>query len=325
MSCSPSMAFTPFSISSRRMGKVSVPRPLRRGDCIGIIAPAGPVRDRDLVEKGVAILREMGFEVRLPANLWPGSGYLADTDSNRALEVHNMWSDPELSALLALRGGFGCLRLLNLLDPVEIRRNKKFLIGFSDLTIIHTALYLASKIISLHGPVLTTLSSSSRESLERFYASLTGNWNSPIRSRQVEVLRSGDTVQGRLAGGNLSSLTSVLSTPLDQDFTGSILFLEDVGEPLYRLDRMLTQLAHGNRLNQPAGIILGDFSMTPHMDPLERIRFHEEIWERVLELTAGTGIPVWGNFPVGHGADNLTLPHGAEALMDSSKAMLSFF
>ncbi|MCF8056554.1 MAG: LD-carboxypeptidase [Desulfocapsa sp.] len=305
------------------MKSASFPQPLSRGDCVGIIAPAGQIRDTDLLERGVLILKDMGFEVRLPRNLWPGTGYLADSDSNRALEFHRMWADPEIPALLALRGGFGCLRLLDFIDSAEIQKNQKILIGFSDITIIHGALYQANKTISLHGPVLSTLSTCNRESLERFYASLTGKWDASIRSRQVEVLRGGNPVQGRLAGGNLSSLISVISTPLDQDWSNTILFLEDVGEPLYRLDRMLTQLAHCGKLKQPAGIILGDFSLTAEQDPIEKIRFHEEIWQRVLELTAAT-VPIWGNFPVGHGPANLTLPHGAAAVMDSSKALLSF-
>lgn len=117
---------------------------------------------------------------------------------------------------------------------------------------------------------------------------------------------------------------SLLATPLEQDWTRAILFLEDVGEPLYRIDRMLTQLGHCGKLGQAVGIILGDFSLTRHQDRLERLRFHEQIWTRVLELTQSTGIPVWGNFPVGHGPENLTLPHGAVAIMDSGRATLSF-
>ncbi len=274
------------------MRKISFPPQLRRGDRIGIVAPAGQLRNMEPLEQGGSILREMGFEVSLPRNLWPGTGYLADTDSNRALEFHKMWADPEIAALLALRGGFGCLRLLDFLDRVELEKNKKLLIGFSDITILHSALYRDSKIISLHGPMLTTLSSCNRESIERFHACLTGKWDAPIKCHQVEVLRGGDPVQGRLAGGNLSSLVSLLSTPLDVDWKNTILFLEDVGEPLYRLDRMLTQLFHCGKLDQPAGIILGDFSLTTDQDPLEKIRF--------------------------------PLPPGADTVMDSSKTLLSF-
>lgn len=266
----------------------------------------------------------MGFELRVPRNLWPGTGYLADTDRNRALEFHKMWADPEISTLLALRGGFGCLRLLPFLDPVEIKKEQKLLIGFSDITVLHGALHKTNDLISLHGPVLTSLSSISPDSLQRFYASLTGKWDKPIEKGKIEVLRGGSPVHGRLIGGNLSSLISVLATDTDMDWSGTILFLEDVGEPLYRLDRMFTQLWHSGKIEQPAGIILGDFSMNSEQDSLEKIRFHEEIWKRVLELTESAGMPVWGNFPIGHGKDNMTLPHGADARMDSNNVKLSF-
>ncbi|MBU1138291.1 MAG: LD-carboxypeptidase [Proteobacteria bacterium] len=305
---------------------ISPPPPsLQPGDCIGIIAPGGQLRDLSPLEQGVSILQEMGFEIRLPRQLWPGTGYLADTDSNRALEFHRMWADPEISAVFALRGGFGCLRLLNLLDRNQLRQHQKMLIGFSDITILHQALFQATKMVSLHGPMLTTLSSSSRESVERLYACLRGKWKIPVHNSKIEVLRGGDPARGTLLGGNLSSLMSLLATPLEQDWTDAILFLEDVGEPLYRIDRMLTQLAHCGKFNQARGIILGDFSLTRDQDRLERLRFHEQIWMRVLELTEPTGIPVWGDFPVGHGPDNLTLPHGAEAAMDSGQRILSFF
>ncbi|MEA3469030.1 MAG: LD-carboxypeptidase [Thermodesulfobacteriota bacterium] len=302
------------------------PPVLQTGDCIGIIAPGGQLRDLSPLEQGVAILKEMGFEVRLPRQLWPGTGYLADNDANRALEFHRMWCDPEISAVMALRGGFGCLRLLPFLDRDEIfrQKEKKLLIGFSDITILHQALFQINNMISLHGPMLTTLSTSSRESIERLYASLTGKWNVPVQDKKIEVLRGGDPVSGTLTGGNLSSLVSLLGTPYDQDWNNSILFLEDTGEPLYRLDRMLTQLAQCGKLSQPRGIILGDFSLSPDQDRLQFIRFHEEFWTRMLELTESTQIPLWGNFPTGHGADNLPLPHGATAVMDSRHALLSF-
>ncbi len=301
-----------------------IPGPLKPGDCIGIIAPAGQIFETDRLEQGIVILKEMGFEVKLPRQLWPGTGYLADTDKNRALEFHKMWADDEVSALLALRGGFGCLRLLPFLDMEELKKHQKMLIGFSDLTILHTILKQNLDLISFHGPMLTTLSSCSRESLERFHACISGRWNKPIHSKSIEILRGGETVKGPLVGGNLSSLISILSTPFQPDLTDSILFLEDVGEPLYRLDRMFSQLAQARLLQAPAAILLGDFSPSKEMDSLESIRFHEEIWTRVLELTESVDIPVWGSFPVGHGGNNFTLAHGSTTIADSHKASLSF-
>ncbi len=306
------------------MNNSRIPLSLEQGDCIGIIAPAGQIQDSKQLKQGISILQEMGFEVRLPGNLWPGTGYLADTDANRALEFHRMWADPEVSALLALRGGFGTLRMLPFLNPVDIKKEKKFLIGFSDITILHSALYKTNDLITLHGPMLTGLSSLSPDSLRHFYASITGNWDKPLLDKNIEVLRDGPPVQGKLIGGNLSSLISILATNIDQDWSQTILFLEDVGEPLYRIDRMFTQLWHSGKINQPAGIILGDFSINQDLDSLEKIRFHEEIWKRVLELTESAGMPVWGNFPIGHGACNLTMPHGADAMMDSNTVRLSF-
>ncbi len=308
----------------KKTGNSIYPKSLQPGDCIGLVAPAGQLRDQKSLESGVAILTEMGFEVRFPRSLWPGSGYLADTDSNRALEFHKMWINPEISALLALRGGFGSLRLLPFLDPVEIKKENKLFIGFSDITILHSALLQTNNLITLHGPVLTSLASLCRDSLQNFYACVTGNWNKTITYPQTEVLRDGDTVNGRLIGGNLSSLVSLLGTGADQDWRGKIVFLEDVGEPLYRLDRMLTQLWHCGKLNQPAGIILGDFSLHADQDSLEKIRFHEEIWNRILELTEVSALPVWGNFPIGHGAENICLPHGSHASMDSGRITLLF-
>jgi muramoyltetrapeptide carboxypeptidase len=318
------MACTLFLTNSKQMNTNHVPQALQVGDCIGIIAPAGQIQDTTNLDRGICILKEMGFEVRIPRNLWPGTGYLADTDSNRALEFHKMWADPDISAILALRGGFGSLRLLPFLDPDEIKKNNKLLIGFSDITVLHSALFKTTQNISFHGPVLTSLSSMNHNSLAQFHACLSGKWNKPIREAQVEILRGGDSVKGKLIGGNLSSLISIIGTNADQDWTDCILFLEDLGEPLYRIDRMLTQLWHSGKLNQPAAIILGDFSLNKDQDSLEKIRFHEEIWKRVLELTLPSDIVVWGNFPIGHGVDNLTLPHGADAEIDSSRVILSF-
>lgn len=306
------------------MNKTRFPLSLQPGDCIGIIAPAGQIHDQIALTRGISIIKDMGFEVKLPRNLWPGTGYLADSDPNRAREFHRMWADPEISALLAVRGGYGCLRLLPFLDPLEIKKDRKLLIGFSDITVLHGALYQTNELISLHGPTLTSLSTTSTEGLQRLYSCLSGSWDCPLQDRSVEVLRDGAPVQGRLIGGNLSSLMSLLATEIDLDWSGVILFLEDVGEPLYRIDRMLSQLWHCGKINQPGGIILGDFSLNREQDSLDKIRFHEAIWNRVLDLTASSAMPIWGNFPIGHGRDNLSLPHGADALMDSGTVKLSF-
>lgn len=301
------------------------PRPLRKGDCIGIFAPAGQIQDTDSLEKGLAILHDMGFQVKFPRNLWPGKGYLADSDTNRAKEFHTMWADESVDALLALRGGFGCLRLLPLLDLELLKKKNKPLLGFSDLTLLHALLAEQCGLVSFHSPMLTNLAACTPETLAQFHASLSGKWEGLRSISSVEILRGGDTVQGPLKGGNLSSLVSLLGTPYQPNLDGAILFLEDVGEPLYKLDKMLTQLHHCSLLHQPACILLGDFSLRPEMDRLESIRFHEAIWTRILELTSTSQVPVWGNMPFGHRAHNLTLPHGSLTKADSCQGSLTFF
>ncbi|MBC8208111.1 MAG: LD-carboxypeptidase [Desulfobulbaceae bacterium] len=302
-----------------------LPAPLKRGDVIGIIAPAGQIANTHEFETGLSILNEMGYEPRFPRNLWPGTGYLADNDSARSNELQRMWLDDEVAAVMTLRGGYGCLRLAPQLN-FDLRGKKaKFLIGFSDITILHTLLFQQTGMISLHGPVLTTLCHSSLPALERFFACLAGQFRKPIEAPgNLEILRGGDDVCGDLIGGNLSSMVSLLGTPFVPEWQGKILFLEEVGEPLYRIDRMLMQLSLAGVFNQVHGIILGDFMGDTVQDTLERMRFHEQAWGRIVELTAQSSIPIWANFPIGHMADNLTLPHGAKATMDSYRATLSF-
>lgn len=300
------------------------PPPLKAGDLIGIIAPAGQLRDQNEFNTGIRLLTEMGFEPRFPRELWPGTGYLADTDACRAEELNRMWADDEISALLAMRGGYGCLRMAGMIDLNQVRKKPKMLIGFSDITVLHNLFSQQTSIISLHGPTLCSLPKSSKDTLERFHQCLTGNWRVPLQLKGVEILRGDKEARGRLIGGNLSTLLTLLSTPFEPEFKGRILFLEDVGEPLYRIDRMLTQLWLAGKLQKIAGIILGDFSYGNDMETNERIRLHETIWNRVLQLTTDTQIPVWGGFPVGHGPDNMTLPHGTESVMDSRNRNLYF-
>ena len=301
-----------------------LPPGLARGDVLGIVAPAGQVADRERFARGVAILSEMGFEPRFPRELWPGPGYLADSDHNRARELHEMFADTEVKAVMAARGGYGCLRLLEHVDHVVLEQHPKPLVGFSDITALLNHANRQASLLCFHGPVVTSLGDCTNEALERFYTCLTGNWRSSIAPKKLEVLRGEGQVTGTLAGGNLATLVSLLATPFDYDWRDSIVILEDIGEPLYRLDRLLTQLALSGRLGQASGIILGDFTFDSGQDFLDKVRYTEYVWRRVLELTAASGCPVWGNFPAGHCADNLTLPIGARAVMDSSQGRLHF-
>jgi muramoyltetrapeptide carboxypeptidase len=214
---------------------------------------------------------------------------------------------------MAVRGGYGCLRILDRIDLQQVRQTPKLLIGFSDITILHTFLQQETGLISLHGPVLTSLANSSEPALERFHQCLLGNWTDTITGK-FEVLRSGRPCRGILTGGNLSSIVSLLGTQFAPLWKDKIVFLEDTNEPFYRLDRMMTQLFHAGMFKNIHGLILGDFSIA---DP-------QDVRKRALELTAQIGIPVWGFFPTGHCSDNLTLPIGAQAIMESDTLTLQF-
>jgi muramoyltetrapeptide carboxypeptidase len=305
------------------MTDLHIPPPLAPGDTIGIVAPSGQLQDRQKFEAGVRTLREMGFQVRFPPSLWPGCGYLADTDKKRADEFNRTWADPEIHAVMAVRGGYGCLRILNRIDLAMVRQSPKYLVGFSDLTILHAFLQQEAGIIGLHGPVLTSLAGSDSSTLERFQQCLLGHWSDPI-TWKMRILRGGKPRRGILAGGNLSSIVTLLGTPFAPLWKDKIVFLEDTNEPLYRIDRMLTHLFYAGKFKDIAGLILGDFSISDSQPPNEKIRQHESVWLRALELTAQSGIPVWGGFPTGHGSDNLTLPIGAAAIMESDTSTLKF-
>ena len=290
-----------------------LPPRLRRGDTIGLVCPAGPVREVARLQAGIRLIVDQGFAVKLSGPVEPREGYLADTDEQRAAHLHRLWADEEVRAILAVRGGYGCLRLAGLLDWELLARTPKWLIGFSDVTLLLNTLFHRCGLVSVHGPVATSLARSDEQSLVSLFTLLTGTLEERIRPRGLEVLRGG-TGRGPLVGGNLTTLVHLLGTPWDHSWDGCILLLEDTNEPLYRLDRMLTQLALAGRFERLGGLILGDFDLAG-TDSLAGLRLREAVWARVLELV-GPGFPVWADFPAGHRTANLALPIGMEAVLE---------
>ena len=297
-----------------------MPPRLKRGDTIGLLCPAGPVRDVQLVQAGIRLLNDLGFAVKIQGSAKPKEGYLAESDARRADNLHALWSDEEVKAVLAIRGGYGCLRLIDRLDFELFRRHPKFLIGFSDVTVLLNGLLQQAGLVTLHGPVATSLARSDEQSIASFFSLLTGDFSQTIKPKGLEILRSGGTGRGRLIGGNLTTLVHLLGTPWDRNWDDCILLLEDTNEAMYRLDRMLTQLALAGRLERLAGLLLGTFD-SAGSSSLTTLRLQEGVWARVMELV-GPGFPVWAHFPVGHQERNLTLPIGMEAVMESGTGTL---
>jgi muramoyltetrapeptide carboxypeptidase len=291
-----------------------LPLRLERGDTIAIVAPAGPILKEEEFIAGVKLLREAGFEVKFSREIMRKDGYLAGSDHERAEELHQLWADPEVKALLAARGGYGSLRMLPLLDMKLIRRHPKLFIGFSDITVLHAGIHKETGLVTFHGPMLTTLAKNDRASLAIFFETLTGRHAGSCKPAGIEILKEGRAC-GRMVGGNLASLVHLVGTPYELDWQGTVLFLEDVCEAPYRLDRMLTHLQVAGRLHGLAGLILGSF---------EGCGSPEVIWKRALELVADEPYPVWANFPAGHGQQNLILPLGQEVEMDSQAGRLGF-
>lgn len=301
-----------------------IPPSLEKGDTIAVIAPAGQLKEFPPFAKGVRILEDMGFNVKFPRNLWPGTGYLSDSDENRGLEFNTILADREVNGLIMMRGGYGCLRMLDQIDLKQVFCQPKIIIGFSDITVLQNFLYQETGLMSFHGPVVTSLPDTTQLSRERLFHCLTGNWRGSVSPKNIEILQDGPGSSGPLVGGNLASMLTLLGTPYDFSWENKIVFLEDIDEPLYRIDRMLTQLFLAGKFNNISGLILGDFSLSVFQDELEKIRYREQVWTRILEICRHSDFPIWANFPYGHCCHNLTLPLGAIGLMDRDKKSLVF-
>lgn len=233
--------------------------------------------------------------------------YLAGPDPERLSLLHEAFADPKVRAVFAARGGFGATRLLEGIDRRAVAGSGKPLIGFSDVTALHLLLFGSGR-RSIHGPVVTRLGEEDPVSLDRLFSLLE-------RSEAPEALGgrkvAGGDARGRLVGGCLSLLVALLGTPYFPDLSGCILFLEDVGERPYRIDRLLTQLRQAGKLEGLAGIVLGEFAGCDDGE-LRGSRVAEE-------LLAGLGLPLLADLPVGHGDRNLALPHGALASIEGDE------
>lgn len=297
-----------------------LPPRLLPGDTVGIIYPSGAIRDALALAKGLQILRDLGLNVRHAYPDGSGPDYLAADDCQRLAELHRLWADEEVKALIAARGGYGCLRLMAQLDFGFLRVRPKWLLGFSDLTVLLNGIAARCGLVTLHGPMISTIARADRLSFERLRQALAGEFRPCARPAGLEILRGGIS-QGRLTGGNLTTVCHLMGTPWQLRTEGKILFLEDTAEPLYKIDRMLTHLACGGVFDRLSGLILGLFD-PGHDDRLATLRLNEQVWQRLLELVGQARFPVWGGFPVGHQQQNLVLPIGMEAVMNSISATL---
>jgi muramoyltetrapeptide carboxypeptidase len=295
------------------------PKPLKPGDTIEIVAPAGPVSAPDDLMCGVANLERMGFHVRFSDRIFHCERYFAGPDLERAEELMRAIEDPDVQAVLSLRGGYGCSRLVPLLDPCRIRRHCKIFMGFSDLTTLHLYLRRRCGWVSFHGPMATSaaLRMPKADQESHLYRLFTDPAYLPSFSFPELQTWCPGAAEGELIGGCLSLLAASIGTPYEPVIDGKILFLEDLGEPPYRIDRMLTQLIQAHKLDQVAGVLLGDFI---DCDP-DQGAAAEETLKEILERLE---VPVLAHFPAGHGSDNWALPLGIPVRMDADSRRIDF-
>jgi muramoyltetrapeptide carboxypeptidase len=281
-----------------------VPPLLSPGDCLGIVAPAShiPKGNEEFLQRGAERVQEMGFEVRYsPSLLKRKHLYLAGTDEERAQELMEMFLDPKVKAILCARGGYGTQRIIPYLDADLMRSHPKPLVGCSDITVL--LIYLLQKcfVTPFHGPNIATrqFAKGDAEMVHALKDALT----TPFPPAEIicSVLRDGEA-HGEIIGGCLSCLVTTLGTPYEPDLHGKILFAEDVDEPPYKIDRMLTHLKSAGKLQGVKGVVFGQM---PGCDTEKGLL--KEVILDVLEEIEG---PVLFGFPSGHGARNLTIPLG---------------
>ncbi|MGL1932435.1 MAG: LD-carboxypeptidase [Desulfotalea sp.] len=295
---------------------------LKPGDTIGVIAPAGQIRDKELVYNGVRLLKEFGVNVVIPRELWPGKAYLSDTDENRAKEFQQMWVDDNIDAIICLRGGFGVLRILPFLDLKELKKYNKFLIGFSDISLLQNYLAVQIGVQSIHGPVLTSLSQIEPESIKKTMLILGGRINTAFENERIEILKTGETCTGQIMGGNMTSLTTVLGTSFDFSWDDKVLFLEEIGEPLYKIDRLITQLALAGKFNKIKALVLGDFTYRQDDSVSDKTKYKEDVWNLFLNTFINRNIPILAGLNSGHGKINNPFIIGSYCHIPAGKAKI---
>ncbi len=286
------------------------PQPLKKGDAVGVVSPAG-LYNEDLIRKGIELLKSMGFRVKLYRENIKPFRYMAGSDEERADEFMSAFLDEEIRGIFASRGGYGSIRIIPYLKPEIIKTHPKVFVGYSDITSLHLFLLNRCGMICFYGPMIAQERSISPEELELLLDLIMGNMREGLLG--VGEPLKGGKAEGRLTGGCLSLIVSSISTGIDAPFDGKILFLEDVGEPAYRIDRMLTQLKMAGRFHGVKGVVFGS---------MKECGSQKLIKEIVLDIFDEGDFPVIFNFPSGHGEKILTLPLGAEVLMDGDSGAL---
>ena len=285
---------------------------LKIGDTIGVCAPSGAF-DIDKFNSGTTVLEDLGFKVRIPHGIYEKKRYLAGEDEKRARIVTDLFADSSVKAIICARGGYGSIRVLEYLDFDVIKSNPKPVVGFSDTTALLTTLIDRTGQHVIHGPNVVSLADAPSETIDSLFNALTGR-ETTFKLKNSRVVKEG-ICHGVLSGGNIATISHMIGTPFQPGFDNMVLFLEDIAEPAYKIDRMLTQMKMAGVFAGIKGVITGSF---------EQCDKDELVFEILFEVFDDMGIPVLSGLDAGHGALNLSLHLGIEAKLDTSNALITW-
>ena len=298
------------------------PKALKFGDTIGVIAPASPTTE-ERVKKAHDKLIEMGFKVKMGKSPYERYGYLSGSDAIRAEDVNEMFRDKEVDGIICLRGGYGTPRILGLLDYETIKSNPKVFVGYSDITALHIAFTQICNLVTYHGPMVSSdmIGDFSDFSKDKLFRVIMNNESiGEIRNPKGEeiITINGGIAEGTIIGGNLSLIVDTIGTPYEIDVKGKILFIEEIGEEPYNIDRMFNQLRLAGILEDTNGIILGDFNNCVSEEHDENLTLEQVIEDHIKPI----GKPTIYNLQAGHCEPMVTLPFGVKARLDADKKEL---
>ncbi len=304
--------------------KIIKPMRLRKGDTIGLISPASSPEDLTKIDNAVIYFEKLGYFVKVGENVGKSDGYLAGTDEDRLNNLHSMFADKNIKAIVSIRGGYGSGRLLDKINYNLIKRNPKIFIGYSDITALNLAIFKKTGLVTFEGPMVTTDFGSIIDPYteENFWKIVTakkkfGKLQNPDGEKFFTLAKG--RAEGRILGGNLSILTSLAGTKFFPDFKNSILLLEELNEEPYRIDRMLNHLRLLGVFEKIDGIVLGRF-VDCYQKAGERT---ERTLNRVIsEYFENLGKPVIYNVSHGHVRKNFTLPIGIRVKINSTRGFI---
>jgi muramoyltetrapeptide carboxypeptidase len=305
--------------------KLIKPKKLKKGDTIGIISPSGAVKEDKFFQPAIKYFENQGYKVKIAPHAADKKAYLAGSDKNRLSDLMNFFEDDSVNAILCTRGGYGIYRLLSDIDYEKIKANPKIFLGYSDITALLINILSRANLITFHGPLFLSdfgTDKVNKYTEKNFFDILAGNiklpfvYENPIDYRCIKL---GET-KGELIAGNLAVLAGLLGTPFFPDVAGKILLLEDVGEPLYKIDRMLMQLKLAGIFDKISGLLFGEFTSVVKSDSPEVNKL--DPFDVVCELTSDLKIPVGYGFPVSHGYTKATLPLGVKYNFNSQNCNL---